>query len=148
MQRRDLRAADSDRQAISDRLRIAAQDGRLDVHEYDERLQMALAAKTFGELDDLVADLPDVRPEDKSRVSRVDNDAVDSVDDDDDEDEDSSDIRNVWVSLGGAAVFFTGLWVLGWIGSGGAPPFYWPLWILGFWTIGAVVTTMHRTLKR
>ncbi|MEH1100561.1 DUF1707 SHOCT-like domain-containing protein [Micromonospora sp. CPCC 205561] len=53
-----MRAADADRQAVADRLRVAVDEGRLDLHEYDERLQRAYAARTYGELDALVADLP------------------------------------------------------------------------------------------
>ncbi|WP_232521171.1 DUF1707 domain-containing protein [Micromonospora phaseoli] len=53
-----MRAADSDRQAVAERLRVALDEGRLDLHEYDERLQRAYAARTYAELDDLVADLP------------------------------------------------------------------------------------------
>ncbi|MGN9776263.1 DUF1707 SHOCT-like domain-containing protein [Micromonospora sp. H33] len=59
MQGRDgMRAADVDRQAVADRLRSAVDEGRLDLHEYDERLQQAYAARTYGELDALLADLP------------------------------------------------------------------------------------------
>nr|WP_240944547.1 DUF1707 domain-containing protein [Micromonospora thermarum] len=59
MQGRDgMRAADADRQAVADRLRTAVDEGRLDLHEYDERLQQAYAARTYGELDALLADLP------------------------------------------------------------------------------------------
>jgi hypothetical protein len=52
------RAADADREAVADRLRIAAGDGRIDLEELDERLGRAYAAKTYGELEVLVADLP------------------------------------------------------------------------------------------
>lgn len=33
-------------------------DGRLDLTEYDERVQQAWAARTYGELEALTADLP------------------------------------------------------------------------------------------
>ena len=55
-----LRASDADRDAVADRLRRAAIEGRLDPDELDERLETALSAKTYGELDRLVADLPGV----------------------------------------------------------------------------------------
>ncbi|WP_413775618.1 DUF1707 SHOCT-like domain-containing protein [Micromonospora sp. RTGN7] len=59
MEGRDvMRAADEDRQTVADRLRSAVDEGRLDLHEYDERLQRAYTARTYGELDALVADLP------------------------------------------------------------------------------------------
>ncbi|WP_420330327.1 DUF1707 SHOCT-like domain-containing protein [Micromonospora endolithica] len=56
--RGEMRAADADRQAVADRLRVAVDEGRLDLHEYDERLQRAYAARTYADLTDLVADLP------------------------------------------------------------------------------------------
>ena len=55
-----LRASDADRDAVADRLRRAAIEGRLDADELDERLDTALRAKTYGELDRLVADLPGI----------------------------------------------------------------------------------------
>ncbi|MCL7459205.1 DUF1707 domain-containing protein [Micromonospora echinofusca] len=59
MEGRDgMRAADADRQAVAERLRVAVDEGRLDLHEYDERLQRAYASRTYGELDALVTDLP------------------------------------------------------------------------------------------
>ncbi|MEU4379669.1 DUF1707 SHOCT-like domain-containing protein [Micromonospora echinofusca] len=59
MEGRDgMRAADADRQAVAERLRVAVDEGRLDLHEYDERLQRTYASRTYGELDALVTDLP------------------------------------------------------------------------------------------
>ncbi|RKN54654.1 DUF1707 domain-containing protein [Micromonospora costi] len=53
-----MRAADADRQAVADRLRAALDEGRLNLHEYDERLQQAYAARTYADLDALLTDLP------------------------------------------------------------------------------------------
>lgn len=53
-----LRAADVDREAVAEQLRVAAGEGRLGLAELEERLDRAYAAKTYGELDALVADLP------------------------------------------------------------------------------------------
>ena len=52
------RAGDADREAVADRLRIAAGDGRIDLAELDEALTQAYAAKTYGQLQVLVSDLP------------------------------------------------------------------------------------------
>ncbi|MFB7756943.1 DUF1707 domain-containing protein, partial [Streptomyces sp. NPDC056121] len=52
------RAADSDREAVSERLRVAAGEGRIDLAELEERLERAYASKTYAELEALVADLP------------------------------------------------------------------------------------------
>ena len=56
--RATLRASDSDREAVTERLRAAAADGRIVAEELEERLATALRARTYGELDVLVADLP------------------------------------------------------------------------------------------
>lgn len=55
------RAADADREAVAERLRIAAGEGRIDLEELDERLGLAYGAKTYGQLRALVADLPIMR---------------------------------------------------------------------------------------
>ena len=57
-----MRAADSDRERVAEQLRSAHADGRLDLTEYDERLQQAWAARTYGELETLTADLPQAQP--------------------------------------------------------------------------------------
>jgi hypothetical protein len=56
-----MRAADSDRERVAERLRSAHDEGRLTLAEYDERVQQAWAARTYGELAALTADLPQIR---------------------------------------------------------------------------------------
>ncbi len=53
-----LRASDSDREEVADRLRRATSEGRLTGDELEERLEALYAARTYGDLDALVADLP------------------------------------------------------------------------------------------
>ncbi len=52
------RAGDADREAIAERLRVAAGEGRIDLEELDDRLGQAYRAKTYDQLRALVADLP------------------------------------------------------------------------------------------
>jgi hypothetical protein len=52
-----LRASDADRDRVIELLRAAVADGRLDPAEFDERLDAALAARTFDALAPLTADL-------------------------------------------------------------------------------------------
>jgi Domain of unknown function (DUF1707) len=54
-----LRASDSDREAVAERLRLATAEGRLTPEELDDRLQALFASRTYGELEPLVADLPE-----------------------------------------------------------------------------------------
>ncbi len=53
-----LRASDADRDAVAERLRQAAVEGRLDPDELEQRLHTALRARTYGDLDQLLRDLP------------------------------------------------------------------------------------------
>jgi hypothetical protein len=55
---RVIRASDQDRERVVDVLRDAYTAGRLDLTEFDERTTSAYSAKTWGELRDLTADLP------------------------------------------------------------------------------------------
>lgn len=54
----DLRASDADRDRIADILRDALAEGRLDAAEHSERIDRVYSAKTLGELEPLVRDLP------------------------------------------------------------------------------------------
>lgn len=55
---RNVRASGADRAHIAEQLRRATDEGRLLPHEFDDRLGQALNARTYGELDAIVADLP------------------------------------------------------------------------------------------
>lgn len=54
----DTRASDAEREQIAERLREAVAEGRLDMEEFQERLDAAYKARTHGELVPLVRDLP------------------------------------------------------------------------------------------
>ena len=68
MGREGMRAGDSDRKAVADQLKSALDEGRLDLSEYDERLQRTYGAKTFADLDGLLDDLPGTVPPQQSQV--------------------------------------------------------------------------------
>ena len=53
-----LRAADTDREAVAAALGTHMATGRLTLAEYDDRVARAWAARTYGELAELTADLP------------------------------------------------------------------------------------------
>jgi Flp pilus assembly protein TadB len=58
VRRSSILASDADRERVAERLRQATAEGRILAHELEERLGRALRARTYGELDELVADLP------------------------------------------------------------------------------------------
>jgi hypothetical protein len=53
-----LRASHDDRDRVVEQLRVAAGDGRLTTEELDDRLELALSARTYADLVPLTADLP------------------------------------------------------------------------------------------
>ena len=57
-ERSRLRISDSDRHNVSEMLREAAGEGRLDLEELEERLAAVYQAKTYGDLVPITADLP------------------------------------------------------------------------------------------
>lgn len=56
----DVRMGDADREAVAAQLREHYADGRLTLDELNERLDQTFAAKTRGELDAVMRDLPHV----------------------------------------------------------------------------------------
>jgi hypothetical protein len=55
---RSLRVGDKERDAVGEILRERHLEGRLDTDEFQARLDRCLAAKTYVELDQLIADFP------------------------------------------------------------------------------------------
>jgi hypothetical protein len=64
-----IRAGDVDRDHIANALGTAYEQGRLSKDEYDARLEEAFAARTYGDLDLIVSDLPIVRMAPETQVA-------------------------------------------------------------------------------
>ncbi|WP_405872368.1 DUF1707 domain-containing protein [Streptomyces sp. NBC_00005] len=54
----ELRASDADRERVAEVLRDALAEGRLDMEEFEERLEATYKARTYGELTPITRDLP------------------------------------------------------------------------------------------
>jgi hypothetical protein len=103
-----LRASDADRELTAERLRSAAVEGRLTSDELEQRLEAALAAGTYGELEALVADLPVPPPPDRPRRTQT-------------------RLRPELTTYLATAVLLVTIWAL--TGAG----YFWPIWpILGW----------------
>jgi hypothetical protein len=107
-----LRVGDDERERVVTALHAHASRGRLDAEELDARVEQALHARTRGELDVLLRDLPDERApaqrpaRPRQAVARFRHHA------------------GVWAVM---SVFFVVLWALSDSGS------FWPVWpILGW----------------
>jgi hypothetical protein len=140
MGRERMRAADADRQLAADRLRAAIDEGRLDLHEYDERLQRAYAAKTYGDLDALLADLPaaaavvpaPAQAPVPAAPAPLDRRAAGVT---------AAWLAHVWGSWAKAVAFFTLIWAIPLIATGD-PVFYWPVFFLGPWGVALLSQTV------
>ena len=133
-----LRAGDADRAALATVLGRHMAEGRLTVAEYDDRVARAYAARTYGDLAELTADLPatDVgrsagpvsrshpAPGQPCRPMARDGDA-----------------GAAWASWRRTAIIVLSIWAITTLFAGGSL-YFWPIWVIGPW--GAVL--LARTL--
>ncbi|MEU8071719.1 DUF1707 domain-containing protein [Micromonospora sp. NPDC049151] len=137
-----MRAADVDREATAEQLRAALNEGRLDLHEYDERLRRTYASKTYGELDELLTDLPGTGPAGRPLpVPRAAGESAVTPPRAAPAPVDPGGARGAWLlGLWGpwlkVGLILTAIWFVSQLGEGEFDD-YWPLWVLGPW--GAVV---------
>ena len=125
-----MRASDSDRDHVISALQEAFAEGRLDHDELDARLTSAQTAKTYGELDRVVADLPVAPP--TAAIPAVPPVRQTPVTNDE-----SGNVGSRWAVWLGVAVLVNVIWFATWVTSGHGPSYYWPIWVMGPW--GAVL---------
>jgi hypothetical protein len=143
----ELRASDADREQVAERLRIALDEGRLNLHEYDDRLRDAFSAKTYAELNALLADLPGVTPDSRAQVVPVQHGAVAPAD----VWQPGTDGRypaatrrwlaQRWESWVAAVTICTGIWGVSSAFTGEAL-YFWPGWVAGPWGVVLLVGTV------
>jgi hypothetical protein len=134
----DLRAGDADRERVAERLRLALDEGRLNLHEYDERLRDAYGAKTYSELDALLADLPNVTPPSQSQLVPVSSTAAPTGSY---PNATARWLRERWGSWFNAVAICTGIWGVTCLLSGGFT-YPWPIWVAGPWGVVLLVGTL------
>ncbi len=140
MGREEMRAGDVDRQQVAEQLQSALGEGRLDLHEYDERLQRAYAAKTYGDLDRLLADLPGSRavhpatahPAVPSETPGAEVVAGNPT---------REWLATVWGSWAGVVGITTTIWAVISLASGHLL-YFWPFWVAVPWGLCLVVATV------
>ncbi|MBO0867940.1 MAG: DUF1707 domain-containing protein [Micromonosporaceae bacterium] len=144
-----MRAADADRQFVAGRLRDALNEGRLNLSEYDERLQDAYAAKTYGDLDKILDDLP-VASAAHSQVAPV-TPPVQPAAQATEEAAPAADrlqprrmapwLLGVWSAWLIAVSVNVVIWLLVSI-SAGQLIYFWPMWVAGPWGAVLLATTL------
>ena len=102
----DVLASDPEREVVADALRAAAQEGRLDAAELEERLGVAYSARTRADLLPVLADLPAPAPAPRSRPR--------------------PDAEPPWFApVIPLAILLVAIWAL----AGGG--YFWPMWPIG-----------------
>ncbi len=114
-----FRASDTDRELVVTTINEAFEHGRLDPAERSERVDVALQAKTLGDLVPLITDIVT----EPVRRSATDTARVIAV--------------RSWVGL---AVLFNVIWLATWIFAGIGPYYYWPIWPMIGTAIPVVMT--------
>ncbi len=167
--REDLRVADVDRSFVAERLKSAVDEGRLTLAEYDERLRDTYAAKTYGDLDKLIGDLPGVTPAQHGGLAKAPPNAGTAA---------TGDVgaapaghphdgrRNAagtpewravpgqsgwravprWIAaVWGVWIFAVSINIMIWFlvsVSAGEPVYFWPMWVAGPWGAVLLATTI------
>jgi uncharacterized protein DUF1707 len=124
----EMRAGDKDRQAVADKLKQALDEGRLDLAEYDERLQQTYAAKTYGDLDGLLDDLPGLAG--PPAVATSSEPAATSPAPPPTRSEKTGRLVRMWLGgFGGVFVVSSVIWLVVSLSSGHLL-YFWPVWLL------------------
>ncbi|MCW2504574.1 MAG: hypothetical protein JWO79_2858 [Actinomycetia bacterium] len=122
----DLRIGNPEREAVVQRLSEALSEGRIELAEYDDRVQQVYAAKTQAELMPVTADLPAPPPPPVPPTSLASRFAPDRA-------------ERGWL---GMAVMLTAIWLFTAYTSGGWAHF-WPIWPIGFTGAGLLVRRIN-----
>jgi len=133
-----MRAGDGDRDQTISRLREAFAEGRLTTEEFDQRMGQANVARTYGELADLVKDLPaDVTP--PTALAPVAGGAAQV-----EVHEEDHSVRNGWASWLGVSALVNVIYFATWMSEGGSAPYYWPIWVMGPWGAAMLIRTLSK----
>ena len=117
-----LRASDTDRESVVSELREHGAAGRLDVDELEQRVGAAYAARTHGELEALLSDLPG-KPRPRPAAPR------------------RHRHHHEWRGFLPIAILLVAIWALS--GAG----YFWPAWVIVWWGFALVMKSGPRLLR-
>ncbi|GIH25537.1 hypothetical protein Aph01nite_38470 [Acrocarpospora phusangensis] len=130
----EMRASDGDRERVAAALREHMVDGRLDVDEFNERLEQVYKSRTYGELERLTSDLPATdlhtlpavtpRPEPRKDPAKA-----------------RAELRANWAIWAMASAINWVIWLIVSTTSDGSV-YPWPLWVMGPWGVVLLVGTL------
>jgi|tagenome__1003787_1003787.scaffolds.fasta_scaffold20497241_1 hypothetical protein len=138
-----LRAADVDREAVARRLDAHLTSGRITVAEYEERSARAWAAKTYGELAELTADLPAEPAGSTVSPAKAPSAAAERP-----AGQPAcgpwawgGSLRGAWAGWVTTGLIVLTVWLATSLSSGELLPF-WPIWVIGPWGAALLARTL------
>lgn len=144
-----MRASDADREQVVERLRIALNEGRLNLAEFDERTAAAYAAQTYADLKPLLTDLPPPAPAGRSQLTPTPllSDPV-AEKKARRRERDRRSVKKGWTGWLGMSVLVTGLWFLGVATDGfDNDGDFWFVWPVGIVALIMIVRTIAYVAK-
>ncbi|MGI5127510.1 DUF1707 SHOCT-like domain-containing protein [Pseudonocardia sp. CA-107938] len=115
----DVRIGDAEREQVAQRLHVHVGTGRLDLAEFERRVDAVYAARTRGELASVLADLPERAP--RPAAPRPTRGRI---------------VAAAWAPWVLASTISMVVWLATSLGAG-ALLYFWPIWVMGPW--GAVL---------
>ena len=149
VEREQLRVSDHERQVAVDRLRLAHDEGRLDLDEYDRRLAAAYSSVTYADLDRLFLDLPvagaaPVVPRSASGVPAPRKTAAIAVPAGGVVERTPLALKVLWTVYASVVAINLMVWLLVSLGNED-PVYFWPMWLL---IPGVALTTVTVAVDR
>ncbi len=117
----DVRIGDAEREQAAQRLNVHVGSGRIDLAEFEQRVDAVYGARTRGELATVLADLPEQARRPRPVTSRP---APGRV------------VTAAWAHWLLTSVIVLVIWAATSLGSGELL-YFWPIWVIGPW--GAVL---------
>jgi uncharacterized protein DUF1707 len=112
----DVRIGDAEREQVAQRLHVHVGSGRLDLAEFEQRIDAAYQARTRGELAAVLADLPErierPRPAARPVAGRI--------------------AAAAWANWLFVGVITVVIWAATSLGAGELL-YFWPIWVIGPW---------------
>ncbi|GII89409.1 hypothetical protein Ssi03_73990 [Sphaerisporangium siamense] len=124
----DMRASDGDRDKVAAALREHAAQGRLTMEEFQERLELVYQGRTYGDLQRLTADLPDIDLNARPAAPPAERERPGNA---------QKGLRAAWASWAMAVAVTTVIWALSDFGG-----YFWPMWVAGPWGAILLVSTL------
>jgi hypothetical protein len=135
---RELRVGNAERASLTEILRSAVDQGYIDLEEYEKRVDILMAAKTVGETEVVLADLPSYQ-----RVLQAQADAhvPEKL-------HTPEWIKWLWAGVSIPIGIVTGVWAFVFFLSG-SHQYFWPIWVvIPLGVVASVLTVAERKIIR